>query len=398
MGARTIVHVDMDAFYAAVEQRDRPELRGQPVIVGARPGSRGVVSTASYEARRFGVHSAMPIGRAHRLCPQGVYLPVDHDKYAEVSRQIMAVLRELTPLVEPVSIDEAFLDVTASRRLFGDGARIGADIRRRVREAVSLTASVGVAANKFVAKVASDVGKPDGLIVVPPGEEAAFLAPLPVSRLWGVGRVTAEEMEALGLRTIGQIAGLPPGRLAPRFGAAGAAALIALAHGRDERAVEPSSAPKSMGAEETFERDVADRERLRATLRAQAERVARELRADGYAAATVTLKVRFGDFSTITRARTGEPIQDGLAIYRRAAALLDQLGAIRPVRLIGLSTSGLGPADHGQLSLLDPAAPRRERLARAVDRLTERFGEDAVKPATLGRARPPRRAAPERRP
>src|SRR5262245_7274667 len=202
-GPRTIIHVDMDAFYAAIEQRDHPELRGKPVIVGARPGARGVVSTASYEARRFGVHSAMPISRAVRLCPHGVYLPTDHDKYAAVSRQIMELLRELTPLVEPVSIDEAFLDVTASRDLFGAGAEIGAEIRRRVREAVALTASVGVAANKFVAKVASDVGKPDGLVLVAAGAEAAFLAPLPVSRLWGVGKVTAEALEALGLRTIG---------------------------------------------------------------------------------------------------------------------------------------------------------------------------------------------------
>jgi DNA polymerase-4 len=321
---------------------------------------------------------------------------VDHDKYAAVSKEIMALLRELTPLVEPVSIDEAFLDVTASRRLFGDGARIGADIKRRVRAAVGLTASVGVAANKFVAKVASDVGKPDGLVVVPPGDEAAFLAPLPVSRLWGVGKVAAEALEAVGLRAIGQIAALPPARLVPRFGT-GAATLVELAHGHDDRPVESGTPPKSMGAEETFSRDLLDGERLRATLRGQAERVGRELRAEGYAAATVTLKVRFADFSTITRAHTGAPLQDGLALYREAVTLLDRLGPLRPVRLIGLSASGLGPADRGQLSLLDPAAPRRERLARAVDRLAERFGEDAVRPATLGGRRRPRRPGPEKR-
>jgi DNA polymerase-4 len=386
---RTVVHVDMDAFYASVEQRDRPALRGRPVIVGGRPGSRGVVAAASYEARRYGVHSAMPIARARRLCPDAVFLPADHDKYAAVSGRIMAVLGELTPLVETLSIDEAFLDVTASRALFGDGARIAAEIKRRVREAVDLTASVGVATSKFVAKVASDLGKPDGLVVVPPGGEAAFLAPLPVSRLWGVGRVGAAELEGLGIRTIGQLARMSPARLAARLGPA-ATLLCALARGEDDRPVEPWSPPKSMGAEETFARDVADPERLRRTLRAQAERVARELRAGGYAAATVTLKLRFADFTTLTRAHSGEPVQDGLALYRRAAALLERLPLRQPVRLIGLSASGLGSAGRGQLSLLDPAAPRRERLARALDRLAERFGDEAVRPASLGRPRRPR--------
>ena len=196
----------MDAFYASVEQRDRPELRGRPVIVGADPGGRGVVSAASYEARRFGVHSALPIGRAARLCPEGVFLPVDMDKYVNVSRQIMTILAEFTPLLEPLSIDEAFLDVTGTRGLFGDGAEQGRRIKLRIRDVVGLTASVGVASNKFIAKVASDLEKPDGLVVVAAGGEAAFLAPLPVSRLWGVGRVAAADLESMGIRTIGQIA------------------------------------------------------------------------------------------------------------------------------------------------------------------------------------------------
>jgi len=244
---RTVIHVDMDAFYASVEQRDRPELRGRPVVVGARPGGRGVVSAASYEARRFGIHSAMPISRAYRLCPDAVYLPVAMDKYAGVSREIMALLAQWTPLLEPVSIDEAFLDVTESRALRGDGPRIAGDIKARIRAEMSLSASVGVAPNEFLAKVASDLEKPDGLVVVPPGGEEAFLAPLPIGRLWGVGKVTASELEGLGIRTIGQLAKMPRASLEARFGSGGLA-LGELARGRDDRPVEPFGAPKSMGA------------------------------------------------------------------------------------------------------------------------------------------------------
>ena len=379
----------MDAFYASVEQRDRPELRGRPVVVGADPSGRGVVSAASYEARRFGVHSAMPIGRAARLCPEGVFLPVDMDKYTAVSREVMAILADFTPLLEPVSIDEAFLDVTGTEGLHGGGPAVARDIKARVASSLRLTASVGVAANKFVAKVASDLRKPDGLVVVAAGTEADFLAPLPVSRLWGVGRVTAEGLEAMGLQTIGQLAAVPPGYLEARFGPGGRA-LQDLAHGRDDRPVEPFAPPKSMGAEETFGRDHRDADRLHATLREQAERVARELRAGGYAGRCVTLKLRFADFSTLTRRHTGDPTQDGLAIYRRARALLDRIPLRQPVRLIGLSVSSLGPAAAGQLSLLEPDAQRRERLARAMDRVTARFGEESLRPASVV-VRAPRR-------
>src|SRR5215831_7170568 len=336
----------MDAFYASVEQRDQPELAGRPVIVGADPRGRGVVSAASYEARPFGVHSAMPIGRAARLCPHAVFLPVDMDKYAQVSRQIMAVLAEFTPLMEPISIDEAFLDVTASRALLGDGPTIARRIKSRIRQAVALTASVGVASNKFIAKVASDLEKPDGLVVVSAGAEAAFLAPLPIARLWGVGKVTGAELESMGVRTIGQLAGIPDSHLRARFGDTGPM-LRALALGADDRPVEPFAPPKSMGAEETFERDHLDLDRLRATLRAQAERVARELRAEGYAGRTVTLKLRFSDFSTLTRRHTIDPTHDGLRIYQEASALLDRIAPRRPVRLIGLSVSELGPRAKG---------------------------------------------------
>lgn len=372
----------MDAFYASIEQRDRPEIRGRPVIVGADPRGRGVVSAASYEARRFGVHSAMPIGRASRLCPEGVFLPVDMDKYAGVSREIMAVLAGFTPLVEPLSIDEAFLDVSASHALHGDGAAVAREIKARIRASVRLQASIGVASNKFVAKVASDLRKPDGLVVVEPGAEAEFLAPLPVSRLWGVGRVTGAGLEAMGIRTIGQLALTPAANLDARFGKHGAD-LLALARGLDARVVEPNAEPKSMGAEETFGRDTRDLELLRATLRGQSERVARALRMEGCAGRTVTLKLRFADFSTITRAHTDDPTQDGLAIFRRADALFGRVKLAQAVRLIGLSVSGLGRAGEGQLSLLEPDASRRERLARAVDRLAARFGESAVRPASL---------------
>lgn len=379
---RIIIHVDMDAFYASVEQRDRPALRGRPVIVGADPRGRGVVSAASYDARRFGVHSAMPIGRAARLCPEGVFLPVDMPKYVGVSRQIMTILAEFTPLLEPLSIDEAFLDMTGTQGLFGDGLEQARRIKSRIRDAVNLTASVGVASNKFIAKVASDLRKPDGLVLVAAGDEAAFLAPLPVSRLWGVGRVTASDLESMGIRTIGQLAAIPPAHLEARFGH-GAIVLGELARGIDERPVEPFAPPKSMGAEETFEHDHGNVERLRHTLRGQAERVARELRAEGFAGRTVTLKLRFADFRTITRSHTGDPTQDGLTIYREASALLARVALRQPVRLIGLSVSALDPAGEGQLPLLGPDTLRRERLARALDRLVDRFGEGSILPASL---------------
>jgi DNA polymerase IV len=379
---RTIMHVDMDAFYASVEERDRPELAGRPIIVGADPKGRGVVSAASYQARRFGVHSAMPIGRAARLCPDGVFLPVDMDKYVRVSRDIMAILAGFTPLLEPLSIDEAFLDVTHSRALHGDGEAQARSIKSSIHAKVGLTASVGVAANKFIAKVASELEKPDGLVVVPPGTEAVFLSPLPIRHLWGVGRVTGAELESMGIRTIGRLASVPAGDLRARFGKHGPL-LHELARGVDERPVEPFAPPKSMGAEQTFGTDHRDMERLSATLRSQAERVARELRAEGYTGRTVTLKLRFADFSTITKSHTDDPTQDGLKIYREASALLARVPLRRPVRLIGVSVSELGPAGAGQLSLLGPDTARRERLARALDRLVERFGDESIRPASL---------------
>src|SRR5882724_1461206 len=345
----------MDAFYASVEQRDRPELRGRPVIVGADPKGRGVVSAASYEARVFGVRSAMPIGKAARLCPDGVFLPVDMDKYVAASRQIMAILDDFSPLVEPVSVDEAFVDLTGTTSLFGPAPDAVGRIKARIRSETGLTASAGLATNKFIAKVASDLKKPDGLVVVEAGREAEFLAPLPIERLWGVGKATAHD----------------------------------LAFGLDDRPVEPWTPPKSMGAETTFERDTTDRARLDTTLRGQAERVARELRAERLAAARVTLKLRFADFRTLTRSHTSDPTQDGLELYRRVAILLARERLVQPVRLIGVSAAALTAEQTGQLGLLEDNAVRRERLARAVDRITGRFGLDAIRPAVL--VRRPRR-------
>ena len=372
----------MDAFYASVEQRDKPDLRGRPVIVGADPKGRGVVSAASYEARRFGVRSAMPISRAARLCPHAAFLPVDMAKYRAVSVQIMGILADFSPLVEPVSVDEAFIDLTGTESLFGSPLEAVRRIKQRIRDETHLTASAGLAANKFVAKVASDLQKPDGLVAVAAGGEARFLAPLPVDLIWGVGRVTAKALRDLGLATIGRLQTMPRSVLARRFGKHGEH-LHDLAFGRDDRPVEPFGLPKSVGAEETFDADCTDAELFRTTLRAQAERVAAELREEGFAAARITLKLRLAPFETHTRSATGEPTQDGLELYRRARVLLERERVTRPVRLIGLSAGRLGPAGLGQLGLFDPHAVRRERLARVVDRLTERFGEGAVIPATL---------------
>ena len=383
---RAVAHVDMDAFYASIEQRDRPELRGRPVIVGASPGGRGVVSAASYEARPYGVRSAMPISRAARLCPHAAFLPVDMEKYQRVSVQIMGILVEFSPLVEPVSVDEAFVDLTGTESLFGSPADAVRLIKRRILDETGLTASAGLAANKFVAKVASELGKPDGLVVVTAGDEARFLGELSIERLWGVGKVMAKALGDLGFTRIGQLQKAPREVLARRFGKHGQA-LHDLAFGRDDRAVEPYGVPKSIGAEETYGVDCTNLEQLKTTLRAHAERVAAELRESAFAAGRVTLKLRFAPFETHTRSATGQPTQDGLELYRRALALLERDPVTRPVRLIGLSASRLGPSGKGQLDLLDPAALRRERLAHVVDRLKSRFGDSSVVPATLLRAR-----------
>ena len=380
--ARTVLHVDLDAFFAAVEQRDRPELRGRPVIVGGGgPGDRGVVSAASYEARRFGVRSAMPLRTAGRLCPHGVFLPVDGARYQRVSREVMSILRRFTPLVEPISIDEAFLDVTASRLLFGDGESIGRQIREQIRDEVGLTASVGVATTKLVAKIASDLHKPDALVVVPPAQEAAFLAPLPIARLWGVGPKTADALRHYGVSTIGDLARLPPDLLERRFGRHGAS-LADRARGRDTDPVVGAEAAKSIGHEHTFEVDTADVELIERTLLAMADGVAERLRSSGVKAGTVAVKIRDSAFNTVTRQRTlAEPTDLAEPIWRVAVELArPQLRGIR-VRLVGVTASGLRQAE--QMALFAAEGERSRRLVEAADGLRRRFGERAIVRARL---------------
>lgn len=379
---RTILHVDMDAFFAAVEQRDHPELRGKPVIVGADPRDghgRGVVSTASYEARRFGVGSAMPISRAFRACPHGVFLRPDMGRYARVSDEVMAILGRFTDLVEPVSIDEAFLDVTGSHRAFGDGEALARTIKDAIRSELHLTASVGAASCKLVAKVASDLRKPDGLVVVPPGTEAAFLAPLPVRRLWGVGPKMEELLLRAGIRTVGELAAADPGRLARRVGTHGHD-LQRLARGEDDRevAATPESA-KSLGQEHTFGEDTDDGERLRRTLLELSDQVARRLRAHGLRARTVTLKYRDEAFHTATRAETVRtPTDSGNVLFEVAGRLFAGVHGRRRVRLLGVYASGFQGAEQLGLFSAGPSAADRLR-----DVVAERFGDEALTRASL---------------
>jgi DNA polymerase-4 len=386
---RTILHVDLDAFFAAVEQRDRPELRGKPVIVGGGgPNQRGVVSTASYEARKFGVHSAMPLRTAGRLCPQGIFLPVDGAKYLSVSRDVTAVLRRFTPLVEPISIDEAFLDVTGSRRLFGDGESIARQIKAAVHDEVGLTISVGVARTKLVAKIASDLRKPDGLVVVPPGDEATFLEPLPISRLWGVGAKSAAVLAEYGVKTIGDLAALPPDLLIRRFGKHGAS-LVDRARGLDADPVGGRDPAKSIGHEHTFDVDTSDREVIERTLLGMAEGVAGRLRDSHVRASTVTVKIRDSSFRTITRQRTLPEATDLTEpIFRTALDLArPEVRGLR-IRLLGVTASGLG--EREQLSLFAADDPRRRRVVEAEDLVRHRFGERAITRARLVRAGLPR--------
>jgi DNA polymerase-4 len=383
VAVRTILHVDLDAFFAAVEQRDHPELRGRPVIVGGAGGedARGVVSAASYEARVFGVHSAMSLREAYRRCPDGVFLPVDGRRYQRASRDVMAILRRYTPQVEPISIDEAFLDVTGSAALFGDGPAIARRIKHDVRSEVGLTASVGVATTKLVAKIASDLRKPDGLVVVAPGDEAAFLAPLPISRLWGVGEKTARVLADYSVRTIGDLAGLPPDLVERRFGKHGAS-LVERARGMDPDPVHEGDPAKSVGHEHTFDVDTSDPETIERTLLGMADGVAGRLRSAGVRASTVTVKVRDSSFRTITRQRTlAEPTDMTEPIFRAAIELArPEVRGIR-VRLLGVTASNLG--EREQLSLFESGEPRRRRAVEAADELRHRYGERVVTRARL---------------
>jgi DNA polymerase-4 len=386
---RTIIHADLDAFYASVEVLDDPSLRGKPVIVGGGPNERGVVMAASYEAREYGVQSAMPLRTAGRRCPHGVFLPGRPERYRDLSRQVMAIFASYTPLVEPISLDEAFLDVTASRAALGDGPTIGRRIKERVLDEVGLIVSVGVATNKLCAKVASDLRKPDALVVVPPGEEAAFLAPLPIRRLWGVGPQAQKALADYGVTTIGHLAALEPSTLQRRFGKHGAD-LASRARGHDSSRVQSFQGPKSVGHEHTFDVDVVDPRKLEATLLDLADSVAGRLRHHDLAAGAVQLKLRYEGFETLTRqaplphqTRETDPIyQAGVALLRRT------LVSGRAVRLVGLTAISL--TDAQQLTLFG-SPERSDRLTRSIDAVRDRFGDHAIMRARLLTERPHRR-------
>lgn len=385
----TVLHVDMDAFYAAVELLDRPYLRHQPVIV-AGAGGRAVVLSATYEAREFGIYSGMPLARARRLCPDATVVPPDHRRYARASAGVMAVFRSVTPYVEPLALDEAFLDVAAAVRRLGRPKQIAELIRARIVDEQGLTASVGVASNKFIAKLASTRAKPDGLLVVPPAGVLAFLHPMPVGALWGVGEKTEAQLHRLGLRTVGHIARTPVRTLQRALGEALGRHLFELAWGRDSRSVVPDEPERSVGAEETFPVDVDDAEVLATELLRLCERVATRMRATGITGRTVVLKVRFADFTTLTRSRTlDQPVDVAQQIFTTARDLLTGLGLQRArVRLIGVRMEKV--TDRGstpeQLVLTD--GPRWRDVEEAMDLAAGRYGQGSVRPARLVRPRP----------
>jgi DNA polymerase-4 len=380
--AEPMLHVDIDAFYASVEVLKDPTLEGKPVIVGGT-GPRGVVASASYEARRFGVRSAMPGVRARRLCPDGVFLPADFAAYQAHSNRFREVLLSFTPLVEPISMDEAFLDVGGSTTLFGEPLQIAEKIRADVRREVGVTCSVGVAPTKFIAKMASDLCKPDGMLFVATEGVAEFLEPLPVGRLWGVGEKTGELLGRLAIHTIGDLGRTPAAILERILGPAAAAHLTELSRGIDERAVVPYEAPKSVGNEETFERDLDDETEILRELLHLSNKVGSRLRADGYRARTITLKARLANFTTLTRSRTLPAATDlGADIYRIATEMFEALPGKRPrYRLLGVQASGLIAAGAQQLAMLE--GRRWGDVERTLDAIERRFGTGAAKPATL---------------
>ena len=377
-----ILHVDLDAFYASVEVLNDPALVGRPVVVGGA-GSRGVVMSASYEARAFGIRNAMPSVRARRLCPDAVFVSPDFESYRAHSNRFREVCLSFTPLVEPIALDEAFLDVTGAVRLFGPPGDIGTEVRRRVVSDLGVTCSVGIGPSKLVAKLASKRAKPDGLVQVPAGQIEAFLDPLPARALWGIGEKTMDALGRLGVKTVGDIARTPPVMLGRLLGEQHARNLHDLARGVDERSVVPYEPPKSVSHEETFDRDLDDEAELLREALSLSQRVGARLRADGFRARTVTLKVRLANFTTLTRSRTLPAPSDVAAdLYQTASELLRALpGARRRVRLLGVAATNLVPAGQEQLALL-----RGERwgdVERAVDRIEQRFGRGSAMPATL---------------
>ena len=377
-----IIHIDMDCFFAAVEVKDNPALAGKPVIVGALPGSRGVVSAASYEARIFGVHSALPVSQAYKRCPHGVFIRPSGTRYTEESAAIMAIFREYTPLVEPLSLDEAFLDVAGSHRLFGSTEHIGREIKRRIREETGLVASVGVAPSKFIAKIASDLDKPDGFVLVADGEEREFLRPLGIRKMWGVGPKTAESLERYGMHTIGDIADFPLAEMVRLFGVHGRH-LHQLANGIDKRAVVPSHERKQVSNEYTFSVDTGDMDEVERILLRLAGKVAERMLKKRVTGRTLTLKVRDETFRTRTRARAlSYSIKNARDIYEQARELLraEDLGGLK-VRLIGVGVSSLDSS--AQLSLFDAGSAADNRVDELMADIRGRFGSEAITRARL---------------
>lgn len=381
-----IIHVDMDAFFAAVEQRDNPKLKGKPVIIGCEnPTVRGVVSTCSYEARKYGVHSAMPLREAYRKCPHGVFLNGNYQKYAEVSKDIKEIFLNFTPAVEPISIDEAFLDIHGCQRLFGSPVEIGLKIKDAIQNQLDLTASVGIAPNKFLAKLASDLEKPDGFVVIPKDRVKDILWPLPITRLWGVGEKTANFLIAKGIKTIGMLANLESEILESNLGKLGPA-LHKLAHGIDNRKVERHHGAKSIGNETTFREDTSDLDHVEATFLALAEQVGKRLRKAQQLGRTVNIKLRYANFKTITRSKTlMQSTNCTQNLYEVALELMHSTDLYnKSFRLVGLSVSNLEAVNSQQLSLFPIKKDlQSERLSSVLDGLRERYGDDAVVRARL---------------
>jgi DNA polymerase IV len=386
---RVIMHADLDAFFAAAEIRRRPELRGLPVIIGGRPGGRGVVAAASYEARAYGVHSAMPVAQATRLCPDAVFLPGDGDYYRDLSRQFRTILESYSPLVEMVSVDEAYLDISHSRRTLGTPREAAARIKQDVWDDLQLVVSLGVASSRLVAKIASDLDKPDGLQVIDPGDEERFLAALPVEKMPGIGPKASMRLREMGVRTLGEMTRVPATVLEPVFGRR-ASEVLARARGIDDRPVDPDGGPaKSVGHERTFGQDLTDISDIRREIYRLAERTGRDLRRKGMHGAVVAVKLRYADFETVGKqrrlSRPTSAHQEMIPVVAKLVEeLLDQRSA--PVRLLGVRVTSLTPAAL-QLSLFDSAAERRQHLNLALDRLAERHGPDLVVPASARRAR-----------
>jgi DNA polymerase-4 len=383
---RAIIHVDMDAFYASVEVQDNPELKGKPVVVGGT-SDRSVVSAASYEARKYGIHSAMATVKARRLCPAAIFLPVRMDRYHEVSEQIMAIFHRFTPLVEPISLDEAFLDVSGSTGLFGEAPAIAREIKKLILQETGLTASAGVATSKLIAKIASDLQKPDGLTVVEAGREREFLAPLPISKLWGAGGKTIEALALLNVRSIGDLAALPQEILTSKFGKHGRHLHLG-ANALDDRPVVPTREAKSIGHEETFSEDLTDLTVIKKELLELATKVGERLRRHELRGQTITLKIKYYDFTPSSRSLTlVEPTSDTMEIFRQVRELLRKTEAGRkPVRLAGISVSNLHEAGSGYQQDLFGKTRQRERsrvLNEAVDLINQKFGEKTINPASL---------------